>query len=307
MKRRTAGRVDAVVDPLQPSFLDRRTSNHNDNDDPFHYMEDYGDDDASSAKNRGLGGRVMSGPMICLWSCRRTFINPVIFCALAMVASFISMQFVDSILVMISSGMTIGIGLLVLFQRRKIKRLGTLRKQHNNLRQQANYFVQERERLHRSMERMDQKIASLSHVPKELERLSQKSSANYGRLVTIVEEQEDVQEAIRRKLRQRVIQSIMGVCVQADRNADFALSPSEIDVLVVRLKMIEGIEFHEERLRATLSQDSSIKYVLKVIRSLVEKEDEYELGDTVFRITAGSSSSKEKTDQKEEEKAIYVV
>jgi hypothetical protein len=292
---------------------------------PYDYVEEYGNDD-DGGKKRGIfgsgsgrvgDGAVISGPMICLWSCRKTFINTVTFSVVSMISSFVAMQLIDSVLVMVSSTLTIGIGLLVLFQRRKIKQMGTLRRQHNDLRRKANYFVQERERLHRTLQRMDEKMASLSTVPAELKRLGQKGTANYDRLVTVVEEQEAVQEAIRKKIRQRVMQSIMSVCVQADKNDDFALTNSEIDVLVSRLKLIEHVEFHEERFRAILLEDSTIKSILKVIRSLIEKEDEYERGEPVFRLTVGdgarddpSSTKKEKSGQVIENdgpNAVYLI
>lgn len=277
-----------------------------------YFVEDYGDFDYTDATARGLwkkhgydGNTIILPPsgnlMICLWSCRRAFFNTVTFSVASMISSFVAMQIVDSVLVMVSSTITIGISLLVLFQRRKIKQLGSLRRQHNNLRRQVNYFVQERERLNRTLSRLDDKMAALSNVPAELKkRLVQNGNTNCDRLVTIVEEQESIQEEIRKKIRQRVLQSIMNICVQADRDDNFCLTQSEIDVLISRLKLVEHIAFHEERLRSILSDDPTIKSILKVVRSLIDEDDKYKHGDPIFCLTLDNHTEKQRNDRPNE-------
>mmetsp|Transcript_28711 Transcript_28711/g.53938 ORF Transcript_28711/g.53938 Transcript_28711/m.53938 type:complete len:324 (-) Transcript_28711:645-1616(-) len=251
------------------------------------YVEDYGDNENNNddGKQRGLFGArgVLSGPFICLWSCSRTVFSPAVVSAVAMITSFVTMQFVvDSIIVTFASGLTIVIALLVLLQQRKLRRLGSLRREHNDLRRQANFFVQERERLHRTLDRIDQKMAELHYVPQELHRLSKKHDQDVDRLTHIVQEKKLVQEKIRKKLQQRVMQQLLGVVVNADKDSDFSLSPNEVDVLVVRLGLIEGIEFNEKRFREMLAEDPSIHSVFKMLRSMQEGDEEYEYGNPVF-------------------------
>ena len=326
MKRRTAGgnphpNISASSNTYDHAYNNNNNNNYADTYD--YYVEDYGEFDADTKRSRrrivlphgggavayGTGVSVVSGnPMICLRSFRRTFLNSVTFSVVSIASSFIAMQLVDSILVLISSTITIVVSVLVLFQRRKLKRLGTLQKQHNELRRQANYFIQERERLNRTLGRLDDKIASLSNVPTQLKKLGRQGTTNIDRLVTVVEQQQTVQDEIRTKIRQRVMQSILSVCVSADRDNNFELTPSEIDVLVSRLKLIEHVEFDEEQFRdaiivnsdtaarnnnedvirknqSPMTATTSMKSILKVVRCLIDKEDEYKLGKAVFRIT----------------------
>jgi hypothetical protein len=161
--------------------------------------------------------------------------------------------------------------------------------------------VQERERLNRTLSRLDDKMAALSNVPAELKkRLVQNGNTNCDRLVTIVEEQESIQEEIRKKIRQRVLQSIMNICVQADRDDNFCLTQSEIDVLISRLKLVEHIAFHEERLRSILSDDPTIKSILKVVRSLIDEDDKYKHGDPIFCLTLDNHTEKQRNDRPNE-------
>ena len=327
VKRRTAGGNPHPSTSGSSNTYDHAYSsssnNNNNNNDAYtydYYVEDYGEFDADTKQRQGSRRRIIlphgvgaaaygtgvsvvgGNPMICLRSCRRTFLNTVTFSVVSIASSFVAMQLVDSILVLISSTITIVVSVLVLFQRRKLKRLGTLQKQHNELRRQANYFIQERERLNRTLGRLDDKMASLSNVPTQLKKLGRQGNTNIDRLVTVVEQQQAVQDEIRTKIRQRVMQSILSVCVSADRDNNFELTPSEIDVLISRLKLIEHVEFDEEQFRDSIIVNSddndgirknqspmtattSMKSILKVVRCLIDKEDEYKLGQAVFRIT----------------------
>jgi hypothetical protein len=202
--------------------------------------------------------------------------------AVAIISSFATMQFVDSVLAVIASVLTIATALLVLLQQRKLRRLGSLRREHNDLRRKANFFLYERERLHRTMDRMDQKVADLHYVPQEYHKLSK--NKNVDRLTQIVQEQQDIHNAMRKKIRQRVMQQILGVVVKADRDQDWALGEQEIELLIVRLRLVEGIQFHEKRLREMLYNDSSIDSIFKLLRSIEKRDGEFQYEDPIFTI-----------------------
>jgi hypothetical protein len=271
------------------------SSNHS----GYIYEEDYGDDDddrASVSKKRNR--QLLSGPMICLWSCRRTMFSPAVVSAVAMMSSLISIQFVDSLLVTVASALTLATGLLVLLQQRKLRCMGNLRREHNELRRKANYFHQERERLHRAQERLDQTLAELHYIPQELHKLSKNKDVH--QLTSIVEEQKVVQEAIRKKIQQRVMQQMLGVVVQADRDQDFALGAQEIELLVVRLGVVKGIEFNQKRFREMMAEDPTIHSVFKMLRSMQEGDDEYQYAQPVFVIKPPQSAEESVEDNEEE-------
>ncbi|KAG7346367.1 hypothetical protein IV203_005435 [Nitzschia inconspicua] len=246
------------------------------------YEDDYGEDNDGGVAKKRSRQQLMTGPMICLTSCRRTVFSPAVLSAVAMISSLLSIQFVDSIVVTVASALNLGMGLLVLLQQRKLRRMGNLRREHDDLRRRANFFYQERERLHRAQERLDQTLAGLHYVPQELHKLSKNKDVH--RLMEIVEEQKLVHEAIRKKIQQRVMQQLLGVVVKADRDQDFALGPREIELLVLRLRSVQDIEFHEERFREMLTDDPSIHSVIRMLRSMQERDDEYRYAEPVFVI-----------------------
>jgi hypothetical protein len=203
-----------------------------------------------------------------------------------MISSFLTMQIVvDSFLVTVASMLTICTSLLVLLQQRKLRKLRSLRQEHNDLRRRASYLHGERERLHRTLDRLDTNVAALHYVPQELHKLAQSTrNVDVDRLVDIIHEQRAVNEKLRNKLQQRVTERLLSIVLQADRGNKFSLSANEIDVLLMRLRHVKGIEVNEQRVRAMLNKDPSIHSVLSMLRSMKEQDDEYQYADPVFVI-----------------------
>jgi hypothetical protein len=253
----------------------------------YNFQEYYGDGDTDDTiqKKRSRWTMLILGPMVRLWrsSCRRTLFSPSVISAFAILSSLISIQFVDSLLVTIASVLTTVVGLLVLLQQRKLRRLGNLRRQHNELRRRVNFFHQERERLLRVLARHDHALANLHFIPQELQKLSNNQDVN--RLTQIVDEQRVLQEAIRKKIQQRVMQQLLSVVVHANSRDDgIALGSQDIENAILRLNMIRGLEFNETRFREILAEDPSIRSIFQMLRSMQERDDEFQYSQPAFVI-----------------------
>jgi hypothetical protein len=209
-------------------------------------------------------------------------LNPLLVALVAVATSVASIQFADSIVVMLASSLTIFTTLIMLLQRRRLRKDGTLRQKNQELRRQIHYLRQERERLHRTMDRLDETVAELHHIPQELHRISK--NQNVDRLVAMVQEQKELQEKIRTKINQQIMQQMLTIVVREDRDQSWTLRPTEIEKIIVRLGLVEGIEFNEGLFREKLNQDPTVSCVLKIIRSLLERDDEYQHGTPIFRI-----------------------
>jgi hypothetical protein len=236
-------------------------------------MEDYGDDPASKG--------VFDNRWLCLWRLRTLRVNPLLVAAVAVTASVASIQFIDSTMVTMASSLTIFMIFVLLLQQRKLRKFGTFRHKHNELRRQVHYMHQERERLHRTMDRLDESVAEMHHIQQELHRISK--NQNLDRLLAIVQEQKELQEKIRVKINQQIMQQILTIVVREDRDQNWTLRPTEIEKIIVRLGLLEGIEFNVTLFRQMLTEDPSVSTVMKIIRSLLERDDEYQHGTPIFK------------------------
>lgn len=242
--------------------------------DPRGFVEDYAEE-----KGRGMPTKAW----LYLWQLRNVRLRTPVVAALTVGASVAAIQFVDSALVAIASAMNMFVVFILLLQRGNLRRLGTFRRQHNSLRKHVYYLRQERERLHRTMDRLDETVADLHEVPHELHRVSK--DPNVDKIMRLVEEHRTVQEDIREALHQKVLQQILDVVVGADSDQDWILRPTEIERLIVRIGFIEGIEFDQKRFRSMLKDDPSVSTVMNIIRSLLDRDDEFDYGDPLFKVT----------------------
>jgi hypothetical protein len=237
------------------------------------FVEDYGDDDGSV---KSTAQRLQT-----LWACRHNFTTNV-FVVTTIVTCALTIQLTDDVKITTASILTIICSLILVNQQRKLRRLMSVRHQNNEIRRKLHYFRQEKERLHRASDRLDETAADLHQIPKQLHELSK--NRNVDRLVTVIRQHKSIQEQIRQRLNQQVVQQIMSIVVNADRDSNWALRPTEVERLVLRLGLVEEMEFNEKRFREMIGPQPNLGSVMKVIRSLLERDDEYQHGDAVFKM-----------------------
>jgi len=204
--------------------------------------------------------------------CGTTILDGV--AATAVASSMVTWMASTNILVKIASAGTFVFGPLAACQQRKLRNFGTLRNHQNQLRAEVNYLYQEQERLQRSLTRLDSNVMQIETMERELSRLAG-SKHNINRLLDVVHQQEQVYDNIKENLKKSVLQSILTALVQSDGDGNFVIHSREMEVLVVRLNMMEGVKFHEQKFRQLIGTDSqSLATIMRLIRSLLQDDDE---------------------------------
>jgi predicted nuclease with TOPRIM domain len=176
----------------------------------------------------------------------------------------------------------------VAYQSRKLKNLASLRQARNNLRGEVNYLANENERLQRNLCKLDSSVAQLERVERELSRIaggpSSSSSSYYNvkRLVNILKEQTKIQQRIQASLKSKILSTVLGVvCKSSNADGDFQISEKELQVLIVRLNMMDGVYFREGNFRTQIASgaNSGVSSIMSMIRTLLQENDE-----TVFSL-----------------------
>ena len=237
-----------------------------------------------------------------LWICWYSHCTVHTVAMIAIVSSVVSIKLLQdvSFIVYISSTLCCVVALIIVLQQRTIKRIGSMKQRNSLLRKQVNYMKQERERLHRTLSRLDDTSNELQYIPKQLAQLSKERQVDVDRIVYIIKQQHIVQEQMRNKITQQILQSILSTVVQSDRDGNWTLQPTEIEQLIVRLGLIQGITFHEKRFRQLLNQETkgggkghpTISSVMRILRSLLERDDEYQLPPPIFDIKVNNLGNK---------------
>lgn len=204
--------------------------------------------------------------------------------ATAVASSILSWKASNNVLVKIASSTTFFFGPYVAYQRRKLQTLGELRTAQNELRSRVNCLQVEQEQFQRTLSTLDHKVVHLESVEKELHGgITGNSSTNVSRLVQMIQEQEEINKGLMQVLKLQVLQTILSVLLQSDSDGDFHIGAKEVQLLIVRLKMMDGVEFNETQFRALLKTNASLSAVMKIIRSLLTSQQQ-QLEETVFTL-----------------------
>lgn len=72
----------------------------------------------------------------------------------------------------------------------------------------------------------------------------------------------------------QVLQEVMRITLKSDRDKDYVLGFNELEILIVRMDLVAGIEFHEDRFRkwAAENEPITIKEILDVCRNLLDDD-----------------------------------
>lgn len=194
--------------------------------------------------------------------------------ATAVASSMVTWISSSNIIVKLASGCTFVFGPLASWNQRKLKHFGSLRNHHNHLRAEVNYLHQEQERLQRSLVRLDTNVLQMERVEQELNYIAG-SPQQVHRLLQVIQEQDEVNDLIKENLKKSVLQNILTVVVKSDVDQNFCIHAKELEMLIVRLNMMKGVNFHEEKFRELVGTNSqSLSAIMKLIRSLLQDDDE---------------------------------
>mmetsp|Transcript_48156 Transcript_48156/g.145464 ORF Transcript_48156/g.145464 Transcript_48156/m.145464 type:complete len:258 (-) Transcript_48156:235-1008(-) len=174
--------------------------------------------------------------------------------------------------VSMASYMTIGFGPYAAYQKRKLKKLGDFRGQHNDLREKVNDIHIENDRLGANVDRLEKNVSKIEEVEKDLAKLA--DTSNVDRLVKLVKEQGEITKQMKENLKARVVHDVMSTIIRSDRNRDFMIGPMEMQELVMRLNNIGGIGFKEDKFKALLGKKKkyTLSNIMELMRNLLDDD-----------------------------------
>lgn len=184
--------------------------------------------------------------------------------------------FATVLFVNLACALNFAFGVYSLYQNRVLSKLPSIREVHNRLRAQTNELRGENARLNRSVYRLDRNVARMEEVEGELAAIASNGGTNVRRLIEVVDEQRRINREMEEKLKAEVLQTIVGAVMRSDGNRDFQLAPLEMESLVIRLGLIEGVGFDENKFRRELrrsnqgSANYSLGAIMSVLRNLME-------------------------------------
>uniref|UniRef100_A0A7S2GX79 Uncharacterized protein n=1 Tax=Helicotheca tamesis TaxID=374047 RepID=A0A7S2GX79_9STRA len=179
-----------------------------------------------------------------------------------------------------ASGLTIAFSPYAAYQKRQVNEVGTLRDQNNRLRENVNGMMQENDKLKANVDRLEGSVTELEDVEKDLAKLA--NTDNLDRLVEVVKETKRVTANIKKALEADVMFQVMEVLMKSDQNRDFIIGPKEINMMILRMKMVSGVKFNEKNFRAKVAAEGnmSLTSIMDLFRDL--EDDGIAEEDAIF-------------------------
>mmetsp|Transcript_12637 Transcript_12637/g.18573 ORF Transcript_12637/g.18573 Transcript_12637/m.18573 type:complete len:267 (-) Transcript_12637:219-1019(-) len=159
-----------------------------------------------------------------------------------------------------------------IYQKHHLQKLGGMRGQQNMLRKHVNRLSSENEILEKNIDALTTQVDKLEGVEKTLEEIAKDGQSSVDRLVKIVKRTKEIQAAMKKNLERKMMSILLGILLESDRDKNFVYSPMEIQMMCMRLKMVQGIHFNEENFRKLLPSDPresvELNDVIKVVWNL---------------------------------------
>uniref|UniRef100_A0A7S2JPR6 Uncharacterized protein n=1 Tax=Leptocylindrus danicus TaxID=163516 RepID=A0A7S2JPR6_9STRA len=176
------------------------------------------------------------------------------------------------LLISVPSALTLAWSILVVFQRKKLNEMQTFRDEMNKARHAVNDVQRENVRLKASVDKFAASEAKLAKTSQQLEEIASKSGKTVDQVTDATKMNEKLLQQLKEVIQGQVLQEVMRITLKSDRDKDYVLGVNELEILIVRMDLVAGIEFHEDRFRKWAAENApiTIKEILDVCRNLLD-------------------------------------
>lgn len=145
-----------------------------------------------------------------------------------------------------------------------------LREVINQIRNEVNRLQQENNTLAASVNELEVQAAQLKTAETQLANITKTQGTNVNTFLYEVKQNQLVLDEIQELLVNDVMQSMLSALLRADRDQDFTIDPEEVDILLLRVKALPGVQGVDEvRIKEILlKRGSGVEAILEVVADL---------------------------------------
>ena len=145
----------------------------------------------------------------------------------------------------------------------------------NHVREEVNRLQVENNHLTLSLNNLALQVSKLHQAEANLADIVDKQGTNTNTFIYEVKQNAIVQEEIQQLLVTEVVHNMLSALLRADRDQDYMIDPEEVDVLILRVKALPGVEgVDEARIKEILlKKGNGLDAILEVVTELTAKKD----------------------------------
>lgn len=199
--------------------------------------------------------------------------------------SVLSILAAHSIITYVAMSLAIFNSANTLRQRVSIAVGKTLRDVINMIRHDINILTNLNSSLTKEVDEVKEEASRLKGIQKRVQDKMDETHQDVNVFMDSLRENHEIQKRMKQIIKQQVMQAIIEQVVKSDKDGDFQISHSEVDMLLTRLDTLEGFSVEEDRFRRHLAlRGYGLESVITVIKNLMDHEEEE---DSIFHFDVG--------------------
>jgi cell division protein FtsB len=217
-------------------------------------------------------------------------------CGAMIILYLVAMVIWGGLVVTVAGVVAIFVGAVVSkYQYFDFEDLDSLRTVHNKLRASVNDFSEENTKLTSNNDRLEAEMAPLKESEEKLSQIAEENGSNVKKLTGLVKDNQVTLDEMHKLQKQDVVQSLMDILLQVDRNEDGTLSSQEIKRLRTRVKNLPSIEVDEGLLERKLEGHRQVSAFLNIINQI--NDDTVPVDERIFKISEGPTHEEKLEEQ----------
>lgn len=186
-------------------------------------------------------------------------------------------------IVFAAGGLSCVIGPYAYWQQRRLTDVIALQETHKALSEQVDRLGKENKRLHETVVELSDTVDRLEDVEQALDVITQTQGQSIAAFEEQVKDNKEILAKMQSNLKANVLQNLLQVVIRSDKDENMTIEEHEIGDLINRIKRINGVEVHEDKLRERITKSGgSLQCVMDIIRNLMS--DECPECDQIFTI-----------------------
>lgn len=151
-----------------------------------------------------------------------------------------------------------------------------------------NHLQRENNTLTLSLNQLEQQATQLQQTETKLANITNTQNMNTNTFIYEVKQNKLVQDEIQDILISKVMQNMLEALLRADLDQDFYIDPQEVDILILRVKALPGVEgVNEERIKTILlHKGSTLDAILQVVTDLTTTTNQNSTGAPLVQVSA---------------------
>lgn len=194
------------------------------------------------------------------------------------VATSLTAIFIESSMIVTIVGVLCSfLGGAAALQQAKISEIESLREIQNQLNEEVNFFRGEVKDLTAQNKRLEENTEKLKKTEYALSEITKQQGKSVDELVEQLEEMRQIQKDIKDNLNAQIIQNVISVVLDADKNSNETIDEQEMNSLVFRLKegmkQFEGVTLHEANFRKVMLKNGcNVTATIEIVSNLLDDD-----------------------------------